>query len=333
MKSPQPKLLDQVRSLIRMKHYSIRTEQTYISWIKRFIVFHNKRHPADMGTREIEAFLTDLAVNRKVAASTQNQAFNAIIFLYNQVLKAETTQGINAMRAKMPERLPVVLSIPEVFDLIDAMKGAPQLMVQILYGAGLRGIECVRLRVKDIDFDRNEITVRRGKGQKDRVTMVPTELRASLQNQLRYVKIVHEKDLANGFGAVYLPFALEHKYPNANREWKWQYIFPSNTLSVDPRSGLKRRHHYHLNSLNQAIRKAVKSTEIQKQVSTHTFRHSFATHLLEDGYDIRTIQELLGHKDVSTTQIYTHVLNKGGKGVKSPLDKRRGIMTNDKNKK
>ena len=323
MKSPQPKLLDQVRSLIRMKHYSIRIEKTYVSWIKRFIVFHNKRHPADMGTGEIEAFLTDLAVNRKVAASTQNQAFNAIIFLYNQVLKIEAAQGINAMRAKMPERLPVVLSIPEVFDIIDAMQGAQQLMVQILYGAGLRGIECVRLRVKDIDFDRNEITVRRGKGQKDRVTMLPTELRGSIQNQLRYVKIVHEKDLANGYGAVYLPFALEQKYPNANREWKWQYVFPSNTLSVDPRCGMKRRHHFHLNSLNQAIRKAVKATDVSKQVSTHTFRHSFATHLLEDGYDIRTIQELLGHKDVRTTQIYTHVLNKGGKGVKSPFDKHR----------
>jgi len=314
-----------------MKHYSIRTEQSYVSWIKRFILFHDKRHPADMGTEEIEIFLTDLAMNRKVSASTQNQAFNAILFLYKQVLKTDNLKDIDAMRAKMPQRLPVVLSTEEVFDVIDAIQGPQQLMVQILYGAGLRGIECMRLRVKDIDFDRNEIAVRRGKGQVDRITMLPTDLRGPLQKQLRYVKMTHEKDLAIGYGAVYLPFALERKYPNANRQWGWQYVFPSSTLSTDPRSGIKRRHHFHLNSLNRAIKHATKTASIIKPVSTHTFRHSFATHLLEDGYDIRTIQELLGHKDVRTTQIYTHVLNKGGKGVKSPLDRRRAFNKEQKN--
>lgn len=316
------KLLDQVRNRIRMKHYSIRTEEAYVSWIKRFVIFHDKRHPKELDARDIETFLTHLAVKRKVSASTQNQAFNAILFLYNQVLKLDTFCDINALRAKQPERLPVVLSRQEVFDIIDAIPGIPQLMVKILYGAGLRGIECVRLRVKDIDFDRNEITVR-GKGQRTRLTMLPTDLHRTLKEQLRYVKKLHDKDLSNGFGSVYLPFALAKKYPNADRAWGWQYIFPSHKLSLDPRSREKRRHHVHLSSVNRAIRRAVNITGITKQVSTHVFRHSFATHLLEDSYDIRTIQELLGHRDVKTTQIYTHVLNRGGRAVLSPLDKKR----------
>ena len=323
MNTQPVKLLDQVRHLIRVKHYSIRTEEAYVSWIKRFILFHDKRHPKDMEKKEIEAFLTHLAVNREVAASTQNQAFSAILFLYHQVLDLDTFDGIDALRAKQPERLPVVLSEHEVFNTIDAIPGVEQLMVQIIYGAGLRGIECVRFRVKDIDFDRNEILVRRGKGQKDRVTILPTDLHRTLQKQLRYVKKQHNSDLSQGYGSVYLPFAIAKKYKNADKEWKWQYVFPSHTLSIDPRSGIRRRHHIHLSSLNRAVKKAVEIAGVSKQVSTHAFRHSFATHLLEDGYDIRTIQELLGHKDVKTTQIYTHVLNKGGNAVRSPLDKRR----------
>lgn len=276
-----------------------------------------------MGHKEIETFLTYLAVEGNVAASTQNQAFNAIIFLYNQVLKMDMTNKIDALRAKRPERLPVVLSEEEVFTIIDSISGVQQLMVRVLYGTGLRGIECVRLRVKDIDFHRNEITVRCGKGKKDRVTMLPSDILEDLQQQLRHVRKIHDKDLRSGFGTVHLPFALAKKYPNAQKEFGWQYIFPSVKLSVDPRSGIKQRHHFHLNSLNQAIKKAVKIADIRKTVSTHVFRHSFATHLLEDGYDIRTVQELLGHRDVKTTQIYTHVLNKGGRGVRSPLDKRK----------
>lgn len=317
------KLLDQVRNVIRRKHYSLRTEEAYITWIKRFILYHHKRHPKDMGPREIENFLTHLAVERNVAASTQNQAFNAIIFLYNKVLNLELDDRINAMRAKRPENLPVVLSEEEIFTILDCVSGPQKLMVRVLYGTGLRGIECVRLRIKDIDFHRNEITVRRGKGQKDRVTMLPADIHAELQQQIRHVKKVHAKDLSAGFGTVHLPFALAKKYPNAEKEFGWQYVFPSSKLSVDPRSGIRQRHHFHLSSLNRAIKKAVRLAGIRKTVSTHAFRHSFATHLLEDGYDIRTVQELLGHRDVKTTQIYTHVLNKGGKGVRSPLDKRR----------
>ena len=325
MNSHPVKLLDQVRNHIRVKHYSIRTEEAYVSWIKRFILFHGKRHPKEMGGKEIELFLTYLAVEGKVAASTQNQAFNAILFLYNQVLKLDVFDKIDALRAKPPERLPVVLSVQEVIAVIDAISGVQQLMVKILYGAGLRGIECVRLRIKDIEFHRNEIVVRRGKGQKDRITMLPGDVNEELKGHFRYVKKLHECDLSKGFGSVYMPFALSKKYPNADKEWGWQYVFPSSTLSVDPRSGVKRRHHFHLNSLNRAIKKATQIAGVHKQVSTHVFRHSFATHLLGDGYDIRTIQELLGHRDIRTTQIYTHVLNKGGNGVRSPLDKYRGL--------
>lgn len=320
MDSKPVKLMDQVRHKIRMKHYSIRTEEAYVSWIKRFILFHNKRHPKELRKTEIEAFLTYLAVKRGVSASTQNQAFNALIFLYHQVLEIELVENIQALRAKQPERLPVVLSPAEAFSVIDALTGITQLVIKLIYGSGMRGIECVRLRVKDIDFERNEIMVRRGKGEKDRATILPCELKSGLSEHLKYVKIMHKNDLSSGFGAVYLPYALSRKSPNANKEWGWQYVFPSYKKSVDPRSGVERRHHFHLNSINKNLKTAARLTGIKKQISTHVFRHSFATHLLENGYDIRTIQELLGHKDVKTTQIYTHVLNRGGMAVRSPLD-------------
>jgi len=316
------KLLDRVRHKIRLKHYSIRTEEAYVSWIKRYIYFHNKRHPKDMGREEIEVFLTDLAVKANVSASTQNQAFNALLFLYEQVLNMKVSDNINALRAKRPQRLPTVLTYDETLAIIDGMTGVFQLMVKLIYGCGLRGIECVRLRVKDIDFEMNQIIIRDGKGKKDRVTMLPEDVQPALREHLRYVKTLHEKDLADGYGSTYLPYALAKKYKNADRDWGWQYIFPSKTLSVDPRSGTKRRHHMHLDSVNKSVKKATRIAGITKTVSSHTFRHSFATHLLQDGYDIRTIQELLGHKDVSTTMIYTHVLNRGGRAVRSPLDRR-----------
>jgi len=319
----QPKLLDLVREKIRLKHYSIRTEEAYISWIKRYIYFHNKRHPKDMGQKEIEAFLTDLAVKGKVSASTQNQAFNALLFLYKQVLNKNVFDNVGALRAKRPKRIPTVLTFEEIMQIIDSITGVYKLMVKLLYGSGLRGIECVRLRVKDIDFEMNQIIVRDGKGQKDRVTMLPEDVKPSLKEHLNYVKKLHEKDLAEGLGSVYLPNALERKYKNASKEWGWQYVFPSKTLSVDPRSGIKRRHHIHLDSLNKAIKRAAQISGITKNISCHVFRHSFATHLLEEGYDIRTIQELLGHKDVSTTMIYTHVLNKKRRIVRSPLDRKK----------
>jgi len=275
-----------------------------------------------MGREEIEVFLTDLAVKANVSASTQNQAFNALLFLYDQVLNMKVSDNINALRAKRPQRLPTVLTYDETLAIIDGMTGVFQLMVKLIYGCGLRGIECVRLRVKDIDFEMNQIIIRDGKGKKDRVTMLPEDVQPALREHLRYVKTLHEKDLADAYGSTYLPYALAKKYKNADRDWGWQYIFPSKTLSVDPRSGTKRRHHMHLDSVNKSVKKATRIAGITKTVSSHTFRHSFATHLLQDGYDIRTIQELLGHKDVSTTMIYTHVLNRGGRAVRSPLDRR-----------
>ena len=320
----QPKLLDIVRNKIRLKHYSIRTEEAYVFWIKRYIYFHNKRHPKDMGRTEIEAFLTDLAVNGEVAASTQNQAFSALLFLYEKVLNKSAFKNIDALRAKKPQRLPTVLTFDETMEIIDSITGIFQLIVKLLYGCGLRGIECVRLRIKDIDFEMNQIVVRNGKGQKDRVTMLPEDVKFALKEHLKYVRKLHEKDLSQGFGSVYLPNALAKKYKNAPKEWGWQYVFPSKTLSVDPRSGVKRRHHIHLDSLSKAIKRAARISGVKKTVSSHVFRHSFATHLLEDGYDIRTIQELLGHKNVNTTMIYTHVLNKGGRAVRSPLDRKKG---------
>ena len=297
----QPKFLDIVRNKIRLKHYSIRTEEAYVSWIKRYIYFHNMQHPKDMGQTEIEAFLTDLAVKGNVSASTQNQAFSALLFLYEKVLNKNVFKNVNTLRAKKPQRLPTVLTFDETMEIIDSITGIFQLIVKLLYGCGLRGIECVRLRVKDIDFEMNQIVVRNGKGQKDRVTMLPEHAKLALKEHLKYVKKLHKRDLSQGYGSVYLPNALEKKYKNAPNEWGWQYAFPSKTLPVDPRSGIKRRHHIHLDSLNKAIRKGAHISGVTKNVSSHVFRHSFATHLLEDGYDIRTIQELLGHKNVSTT--------------------------------
>jgi len=314
------KLLDQVRETIRLKHYSIRTEEAYVRWIKRYILYHDKRHPKDMGTPEIEAFLTHLAVDQKVAASTQNQALNAILFLYREVLEQDLTGRINAIRAKRPKRLPTVLSREEAHRVLNAMSGTPQLIAKLLYGSGLRLMEAIRLRVKDLDFAQHQIIVRDGKGEKDRVTVLPDSLITPLQEHLQRVKLIHQRDLAKGYGSVYLPYALARKYPNADREWIWQYVFPATTLSKDPRTGIMRRHHVSESSVQKAIRKAARLAGINKRVTPHTLRHSFATHLLEAGYDIRTVQELLGHKDVRTTMIYTHVLNRGPMAVRSPLD-------------
>ncbi|MER3545793.1 MAG: integron integrase [Chloroflexota bacterium] len=318
--SPQsPKLLDQVRQALRVKHYSIRTEEAYLHWIRRYILFHDKRHPAEMGAPEVQAFLTHLAVTENVAASTQNQALSALLFLYREVLHQDLGP-INALRAQKPKHLPTVLTREEVRQVIAQMSGTHRLMAQLLYGAGLRLMECVRLRVKDIDFEYKTITVRDGKGEEDRVTMLPDSLITPLQEHLQRVKRLHEEDLARGCGAVYLPYALERKYPNANRDWLWQHVFPSDRLSVDPRSGVVRRHHLDESNLQRAVREAAQKAGVGKRVTCHTFRHSFATHLLENGYDIRTVQELLGHKDVRTTMIYTHVLQRGGLAVRSPLD-------------
>jgi len=315
-----PRLLDQVRERLRLKQYSIRTEQVYVDWIKRFILFHGKRHPTVMGKPEVEAFLTHLAVVRNVAASTQNQALSAILFLYKEVLGRELEWLDNVERAKRPARLPVVLTEAEVRALLVRMEGRQALMARILYGAGLRLMECVRLRVKDVDFGYSQITVRDGKGEKDRVTILPASLHANLLTHLEQVKATHQKELEASFGEVYLPFALARKYPRAGREWGWQYVFPAAQRFIDPRSGTERRHHIDEQTLQRAVKKAVRAAGIAKPASCHTLRHSFATHLLQSGYDIRTVQELLGHKDVSTTMIYTHVLNRGGRGVRSPLD-------------
>jgi integron integrase len=305
---------------IRFRHYSLRTEDTYLHWIKRFIAFHEQRHPAEMGEQEVGQFLSALAVEQRVSAATQNQALNALVFLYRHVLKLDVGQIENIMRAKQPHRLPVVLRKHEVKALLDALAGVHWIMGHLLYGAGLRLMECLRLRVKDIDFSANHIVVREGKGNKDRLTMLPLAVKAPLAAHLVRVRELHQRDLARGFGSVYLPDALHRKYPNAPKEWGWQWVFPARQLSVDPRSGIHRRHHLQENVLQRAVRDAARHAGIVKPVGCHTLRHSFATHLLESGYDIRTIQELLGHKDVSTTMIYTHVLNRGGKGVTSPSD-------------
>lgn len=316
-----PRLLDQVRDKIRFKHYSIRTEETYLLWIRRFILFHNKRHPRDMGAAEVEAFLSYLAIKRNVTASTQNLALNAILFLYKQVLAIELPWLDGVVRAKPSQRLPVVLSRDEVQQLLAQLDGTYQLMATLMYGTGMRLMECVRLRIKDVDFDQLTITVRLGKGSKDRVTLLPRTLIDPLKYHLQRVKQLHDDDLANGFGAVYLPEALARKYPSAPREWAWQFVFPARHISTDPRSGITRRHHVYEQGFQRAIKRAVRRANIPKPASSHTLRHSFATHLLESGYDIRTVQELLGHSDVKTTQIYTHVLNRGPGGVMSPLDR------------
>jgi len=316
-----PKLLDQVRDLIRLKHYSIRTEQAYLGWVKRFILFHGKRHPKEMGAEEVTQFLTHLAVQGNVAASTQNQALNAVLFLYREVLKVDLPWLDGLQRAKKPARLPVVLSREEVRRLLAQLDGTTWLIVALIYGAGLRVLEALRLRVKDIDFQYKQLIVRDGKGQKDRVTTLPESLIDPLQRQLDRVKLLHQRDLREGFGRVYLPHALARKYPNANREWAWQYVFPSLHRSNDPRSDAERRHHVTDSAIQKAVRNAVRSAEIAKPATVHVLRHSFATHLLEDGYDIRTVQELLGHQDLNTTMIYTHVLQKGGRAARSPLDR------------
>ena len=318
--NPKARLLDQVREVIRLKHYSIRTEEAYVHWIKRFIFFNGKRHPREMGAPEIESFLTDLAVRGQVAASTQNQALNALVFLYQQILHLKVGE-FEAVRAKKPNHLPVVLTKSEVQRVFAATKpGTLSLMVRLLYGTGMRLMECVRLRVKDVLLEQNQLLVRDGKGFKDRVTMLPMSLKSDLERHLARVKLLHEQDLAAGNGEVHLPYALARKYPHAAREWGWQYVFPAERPSRDPRSGRSGRHHVHETALQRAVKEAVRTAAIHKPASCHSLRHSFATHLLEGGYDIRTVQELLGHKDVSTTQIYTHVMQKPGIGVRSPLD-------------
>jgi len=315
-----PKLLDRLRAEIRVRHYSLRTEQAYVDWARRFILFHNKRHPKEMGAAELRDFLSHLAVDRNVSASTQNQAKSALLFLYREVLKIELPWLDEVISAKTAKRLPVVLTQVETRDLLNAMSGTMGLAAALLYGTGMRLMEGLRLRVKDVEFARREIIVREGKGNKDRVTVLPENLILPLKAHLEKVKALHESDLAAGFGEVFLPDALAVKYPNAAKAWGWQFVFPSPVRSTDPRSGLERRHHVYETSVQRAVREAARLAGIHKPVTPHVLRHSFATHLLQAGYDIRTVQELLGHSDVSTTMIYTHVLNKGGRGVTSPLD-------------
>jgi integron integrase len=316
----QPSLLEQVRSTIRLCHYSIRTEEAYVNIIRRFILFHQKRHPKEMGVDEIRQYLSHLATDNNVAASTQNVALAAILFLYREVLGIDLPLIEGVERAKRPQRLPVVLTPEEVQRILAHITGTQHLLASLLYGAGLRLMEAVRLRVKDLDFDYRQIIVRDGKGEKDRRTMLPEPLIEALRHHLVKIRLQHEEDVRHGCGNVYLPYALERKYPNAATEWVWQYVFPAAKLSLDPRTGVRRRHHASEDRLQKIVKEAIKRAGIEKRASCHTLRHSFATHLLEAGYDIRTIQELLGHADISTTMIYTHVLNKGGRAVKSPLE-------------
>lgn len=319
--SQGPRLLDSVREVLRVHHYSISTEHSYVQWIKRFIYFHNKRHPKDMGGNEITAYLTYLAVEGNVSASTQNQALSALLFLYKRVLHLELPWMDDVIRAKPTRRLPVVLTRQEIKALLSQFDGTRWLIYSLIYGCGFRIMECLRLRVKDIDFHYKQIVIRDAKGGKDRVTLLPDSLFDVLRTHLARVKELHEQDLKAGFGCVYLPHALSKKYPSACKEWGWQYIFPSSTISTDPRSGIQRRHHIYKQTLQRNMKIAIRNAGIVKPASMHTLRHSFATHLLEDGYDIRTVQELLGHKDVKTTQIYTHVMGRGCNGVKSPLER------------
>ncbi|MBI1727808.1 MAG: integron integrase [Candidatus Rokubacteria bacterium] len=319
--APKPRLLDRVREAIRVRHYSRRTEKTYVGWIRRYIFFHGKRHPAEMGAPEITRFLTSLAGESKVAASTQNQALSALLFLYREVLLQEVPWLDDLVYAKRPKHLPVVLTREEVRAVLGQIHGVPRLMAFLLYGAGLRLLECARLRIKDVDPGRNQIVVREGKGDKDRLTMLPAAIKADLLQHLEAVRVQHQLDLQAGAGWVELPGALARKYPNAGREWPWQWVFPATRIYVDRQSGQRRRHHLHESVLQRAVRAAALRAGIAKRVSCHTFRHSFATHLLEDGHDIRTVQELLGHHDVSTTMIYTHVLNRGPGAVRSPADR------------
>jgi len=317
---PPPKLLDQLRAACRVRHYSIRTEEAYAGWVVRYIKFHGLRHPREMAAPEVAAFLTHLAVERRVAASTQNQALNALVFLYRNVLDTDPGLLAGVVRAVRPVRLPVVLSRDEVRKVLAELEGTPRLVALLQYGAGLRVLDALRLRVKDVDWDLGQLVVREGKGDKDRRTVLPQVVRDPLREHLDRVRTLHEKDLAAGFGSVYLPTALDRKMPGAATDWRWQYVFPSVRRSVDPRSGAVRRHHADSSAVNRVVVAAAGRAGLTKRVTTHAFRHSFATHLLEDGYDIRTVQELLGHESVETTMIYLHVLNKGGRGVKSPAD-------------
>ena len=320
VKEQQPKLLDRLRETLRTRHYSRRTEQTYSHWVKRFVYFHKMRHPEEMAEPEINAFLTHLAVKEKVSASTQNQALSALLFLYRHVLNREIGELRDVIRARKPKHLPVVLTKDEVKTVIGNLKGDKWLMANLMYGAGLRLMECLRLRVHDIDFASNQITVRDGKGNKDRVTMLPNVLKQPLREHLKNVRKTHRQDLTEGYGRVYMPYALASKYPNAATEWGWQFVFPQDNRFINKTTGEQGRYHVHETTVQRTVKEAVRKTDITKRASSHTFRHSFATHLLADGYDIRTVQELLGHKDVKTTMIYTHVLNRGGKGVISPAD-------------
>ena len=321
----QPKkLLDQVRDKIRFKHYSLSTEKTYIAWIKQFILYHHKRHPVEMGSLEVEAFLTYLATQRHVSSSTQNQALSAILFLYREVLAVNLPWLDNFERSKKPRRLPVVLTITEVHALLQATSTAPEpigLVIKLLYGTGMRLMEAVRLRVKDVELERREIIVRDGKGGKDRVTMLPESLAEAMRVHLALRRNWHEQDIILGKVDVWLPDALAIKSPNASKEWGWQYVFAAKNYSIDPRNNSERRHHIEEKQVQRYVKRAAQAAGITKPTSPHTLRHSFATHILQAGYDIRTVQELLGHSDVATTMIYTHVLNKGGKGVISPLDR------------
>jgi integron integrase len=316
----KPKLLDQVRELMRLRHYSLRTEEAYVGWMRRYILFHGKRHPRDLGESDIARFLSNLAIEGRVAASTQNQALNALLFLYKEVLRREIGFIGETVRVRRPAKLPAVLSRSEVKAVLEHLPGDYKLMGQLLYGAGLRLLECLRLRVKDVDLQDLAIIVRDTKGGKERRTMLPVSVAPALREHLEKVKHRHQQDLAAGFGSVHLPGALERKLPTASREWAWQYVFPAERRSIDPRTGIERRHHVNEKNLQNAVKTAVHKARLSKTASCHTLRHSFATHLLENGYDIRTLQELLGHKDVSTTMVYTHVLNRPGLGVKSPLD-------------
>jgi integron integrase len=317
----KPKLLDQVRHRCRVRHLALKTEQAYVNWVRRFVVFHHVRHPLEMGAKEVSAFLTHLAVEGRVAASTQNQALSALLFLYREVLERDFGWLDDVVRAQKPKRLPVVYTPDEAMGIIGELNGRRWLMAMQLYGGGLRLHECVTQRVKDLDFDRLEVTVRDGKGEKDRVTLLPEALVEPLKQHLLRVQEAHERALAEGYAGVALPYALAQKYPNADREWAWQYVYPADRPSRDPRSGAWRRHHMDESYLQKAVHVAIRKLKIAKHAGCHTFRHSFATHLLAGGTDIRTIQELLGHKDVSTTQIYTHVLRTNGYAVKSPVDR------------
>jgi integron integrase len=342
------KLLDQYRDVINLKHYSSRTGDAYISWAKEYILFHNKRHPKEMGAPEINQFLTHLASDKKISASTQNQVLSAVLFLYRHVLHIDLDEtSLSEFRPQRAKTVPTVMSKDEVKRVIGSLTGVNRLIAQVMYGGGLRVMEAMRLRVKDIDFDNHQIIVRDGKGENDRITILADVVIEPLLRHLKYVKLIHEKDLADGFGSVYLPYALNRKYPNANKDWIWQYLFPAPELSKDPnlspspaargrrevtpspisalkmgegRDGGFRRHHLHESTIQKAVKEAARLAKVNKHVTPHTFRHSFATHLLQSGYDIRTVQELLGHKDVKTTMIYTHVLQRGGLAVKSPLD-------------